>query len=620
MLNVNLDSKRKNEYFKSLSKQELNFLYDNIKDLTAKDIEIKISEILSYEKLNYFNEFRKNILSWYDFKKDSNILEIGANLGDITLMLSELNFSSITAIEFCEIKVEIIKERLKKSNLNNGTDFENINVVNLNNIDIKEKYDYISLIGIERFIDDMYEENISVEAKFKKIINFAKDHLNENGTILVSFDNYLGIKNFSYFDENGRTKIENISSNIDPIFTQKNVLKLIKEISPKKINNYYPFPNYINSDIIISEKYDNMIYNINNYNESFENNVIVGLNEKEVLKNIVKSSKEYIKTFANSIFMEIDFNESNISTKKDDIKFISFNNVRKSDYRLITIIRDEYVEKKIVNKKSNKHFENMKNIITLLEKNNINKLDIIKDNKLFSKYISKYQTLDLDISDNYDNDDYVINKFNLIKDILLKTKIRYDKNKVEYLIKIIGVENENLLKELTFVKYGFWDMVPKNCFNIDGELYFFDQEWMNEYLPVEFIIYRGVLNSYDYVKKVDVNNIYLKLGIDKYINIFEKIDASLRKEIIDENIISKFSREVIRVDDLKYNISVFENELKENDIYINSLKETIEMYENENVLKSEYIINLEKNNLELKNKLENTFTNKIKRKFDKKRG
>ena len=45
---------------------------------------------------------------------------------------------------------------------------------------------------------------------------------------------------------------------------------------------------------------------------------------------------------------------------------------------------------------------------------------------------------------------------------------------------------------MTFIKYGLWDLTLRNVFLINNELYVYDQEWLEENVPIEFIIFRSI--------------------------------------------------------------------------------------------------------------------------------
>ena len=49
---------------------------------------------------------------------------------------------------------------------------------------------------------------------------------------------------------------------------------------------------------------------------------------------------------------------------------------------------------------------------------------------------------------------------------------------------------------------GYLDMIPRNCFVKDGELLWFDQEWVLDHLPSKFILLRAMLITYDRVEEL----------------------------------------------------------------------------------------------------------------------
>ena len=96
----------------------------------------------------------------------------------------------------------------------------------------------------------------------------------------------------------------------------------------------------------------------------------------------------------------------------------------------------------------------------------------------------------MQLAENYNNTEYIIKIISKFKEELLTHTIGDEQIPNDSIFKQIFPE---ISKQLNFLEYAFYDMIPKNCFYIDGEFYFFDQEWMEKYLPVEFIIYRSII-------------------------------------------------------------------------------------------------------------------------------
>ena len=309
------------------------------------------------------------------------------------------------------------------------------------------------------------------------------------------------------------------------------------------------------------------------------------------MKNIVKNDNQKIDFFANSFLIEASKKET-----INDIKYISFNNSRKEKYRLITIIKDGIVEKIPDSDKSVEHIKNMAEIIKDIKSQNIEILDYEENQKIYSKFINQ-ETLDKTLGKEKDIEK-IIEILNKYKEFLLKQFSSYEEcknyiNQEEY--KEIGDEE---LKKLSFLKKGYWDMVPKNCFLIDSKFIFFDQEWEKDYLPVEFILYRAIINSYDLVKRINVEELFEKLKIKEYINCFEEMDKKLRKEILDEEIykIIYEKEEIKAIDNILNENKSYIEEIDRKDKYIKSLENIYNDVKIDNSKKEKYISELQEDN------------------------
>ena len=128
----------------------------------------------------------RNILNWYPFKPNSNILEIGADNFYLTELLLD-KAKEVTSLVF----LDSIKEEYSSNN-----NHKNLEVISTdyNKLIINKKYDYIILIDINKYFKTMLPKSNN---PFIEILNFCKQHLSEDGKILLATDNRFGIKNFS---------------------------------------------------------------------------------------------------------------------------------------------------------------------------------------------------------------------------------------------------------------------------------------------------------------------------------------------------------------------------------------------------------------------------------------
>ena len=123
-------------------------------------------------------------------------------------------------------------------------------------------------------------------------------------------------------------------------------------------------------------------------------------------------------------------------------------------------------------------------------------------------------------------------------------------------------------------------MILKNCFIIDGECVFFDQEWLEENVPIEFLVYRSIVNIEKLRSKIEEYQLYEKMKIKEYITLFEELDRKIGKDIMDEKIFSFYQRK------------------HKNPIYDNYA------LEDENIKLTKQNENISKQNVELKKYLE----------------
>lgn len=91
-------------------------------------------------------------------------------------------------------------------------------------------------------------------------------------------------------------------------------------------------------------------------------------------------------------------------------------------------------------------------------------------------------------------------------------------------------------QKLHFVKDGVFDLIFQNCFLIENEFYFYDQEWKEENIPLEFILYRAIYYLGNSNKNIDVDFLYRAFGINEFISTFEELENILQKNIKDEDV------------------------------------------------------------------------------------
>lgn len=516
-----------------------------------------VNYINEYQKENYnqiiendkrtniitvFSEIRTNIIKWYPFNQHTKVLEIGANYGELTQELVK-RCENVTALEFTKIKAECISKRLE--------DIKNLNIIlttDLKRTKIDDKFDYITLIGISEYAEKLGFENLS------QMLKWSYDHLTENGKILCAIDNEFGVK---YLAGSTKSKEEVPFANYKQyvkkdykLYGKTQLEDMLIDNNLKNYKFYYPVPNYNLTHLIYTDKY---LPRQGNYDIYYREDEEILFNEQTMLNEAIKNRKFDFLT--NSFLIEITKKENDFS----NVNLAKFSNMRKEKYKIITKIKEDGVSKEAYEKKSIKHIEQIQNNIENLEKLGFSVLEEKSDDKIISKYTEKYtmneyfeNLLKQDKIEEFYQELYKWYSFIKNKISIIQTnETIFEKYNIE-----ITKEQKN---RLTILKDGFLDLIFQNVFYDGDEYIVFDQEWYEEAVPLEFIMYRSIKNllfTHDELKnKINIKDLYMKYNIENYIEIFEQLEEKWQKEIVDKQILDFYSEKwnrIISLEDIKF--------------------------------------------------------------------
>lgn len=489
------------------------------KDLETNEEIYKTDE--NWNVVEAVSNYRQNILNWYDFKKGSNLLEIGACFGELTGLFCE-KCRNVVAVEFSKNRGEIIEKRWgEKDNLE-------VIIGNLKDISFNQKFDYITLMGCMDYAEDLMGDGNN---SYLSMLEFARDLLNEDGVILLATDNSFGIKYLAGEKSEHADKIYGTFSNDftdGRLFTRKELCQCIEKANLKKQRFYYPLPNYKLPEVIFSEEYlpekslsklDYYIY----YNE----NSIINKSEIDLIKQFNKN--DLFEYFCNSYLVELSKNDRT----DNSISFISFNNIRKEKYNLMLKMSDDgEVCKSAVNAKNTNHIEKCIENLNKLKDMGFNTIESESNGVIYSKY-QKYDTLD--------------------KVIAKKIEEEKIEDAYEIIDRWFTILKEKFLKEnsdggLNYIGTAYIDLVFENIFYIENEFFIFDQEWSLEKIPLEFIFYRAIENLYFYHSELEnileKTEMLSRYNLLENIEIFRKIEKEFQLEVVDGDI-SEFFRKKI---------------------------------------------------------------------------
>lgn len=269
------------------------------------DFDEAIYESDKWPLIYHFSKRRQNILEWYDFKDNETLLEVGAGCGAITgLFLKKLK--KVVAIE--------ISKKRSLINANRNKKYENLEILvgNLNDMEISEKFDYITLIGVleySRGFTNSETPEITFLEKLKK-------YLKPNGKIIIAIENKFGLKYWAgaredhtgkYFDGiQGYLETKNVAT-----YSKTELEKILKKSGFSDLEFYYPFPDYKMPEMIYSDYYLPKIGDLRNLVHNYDMTRYIFFDEGVVYDQLIKDAN--FQKFSNS-FLVISKN------KKEGIK------------------------------------------------------------------------------------------------------------------------------------------------------------------------------------------------------------------------------------------------------------------------------------------------------------
>lgn len=247
--------------------------------------------------LYHLSPVRQNILEWYDFDKNEECLEVGAGCGAIT---------GVIARKVKHVDCVDLSERRCLINAHRNSEYDNIciYVANFNNLDLKKKYKYITLIGVLEYAA-YYTQSSD---PFTDFLRKLKTMLMPGGKLLIAIENKYGIKYWS-----GRTE-DHTGRFFDSIIGYKGVQSKVRTFSRKRLdmmlrdsgfsnnNFYYPVPDYKFPVQIFSDRNLPTSSSVAFESVTYDNRALDLFDENAAIYEIIQDGM--FPFFANSFFVE----------------------------------------------------------------------------------------------------------------------------------------------------------------------------------------------------------------------------------------------------------------------------------------------------------------------------
>ena len=245
--------------------------------------------------LYHLSPIRENLLSWYDFNPEGTALEIGAGCGAITGILCD------------KLKRVVGIDLSKKRSLINATknkEYDNLEIMvgNFEDIEIDEKFDYVTLIGVLEY--SIYYINDT--RPFETMLEKAKSFLKPGGILITAIENKYGLKYWAGAAEDHTGGLFDGIQNYKGIekvrtFSHGKLEELLTGAGFKQNEFYYPVPDYKMPNAVYSDDYLPDVGDVRNIIQSYDRERFSLFSEELAFDSICEDN--LFKIFANSFLV-----------------------------------------------------------------------------------------------------------------------------------------------------------------------------------------------------------------------------------------------------------------------------------------------------------------------------
>lgn len=501
------------------------FIIDCIVNNEQENYSNVIYNNFSWPTYYHLSHLRKNLLNWYPFNEKSSVLEIGCGMGAFTNLLCE-KCRKVTSVE--------ISKRRAMATLLRCRDKENLEVIagNLNDIEFTEKFDYITLIGVLEYQGKYTNSSNPYQDFLIKI----KSLLKPDGKLLIAIENKYGLKYWCGARED-HTGVPfdginqyTLGNSQGKTFSKKELDNLLISSGFHSNYFYYPMPDYKLPTVVYSQDYLPTNGNMENMNRYYTDTRTIIADERKIYDDLINNN--VFEFFSNSFLVECCETDLNMG----EVLFAASSSERKPEYRVMTTINrnNKVIKKALCFKKGVGHIQKTMQNMNYLTSRDIKVISFYEENGIVTER-SKKPTLESKILDAYRRED--IPEIWGFYDLILS---EINKSSVE------AKPTDNVLLELKLddsldfgriLRIGCIDMIARNCFYEEGDVIWFDQEWIMENVPSSFILYRNLIeiySSYSWLSDViSLNEIASRYGIIDLWDCYNKLNMKFSDKVMD---------------------------------------------------------------------------------------
>lgn len=413
----------------------------------------------------HFAPMRQSLFNWIDFKINAQLLEIGCELGVLTSLFCQ-KCAKVTAVDW--------QPRYAEATMVRNRQYGNLSVYagDIRKYTGDERYDYIIMMP-------SYYGN-----QLESVLEFVKGLLKKDGTIYIVVKNRFGTDVVSGKTLEGERPYEALQA---PYFqcdyySHKQLNDIFERVQLKRTKFYYPVPDYVLPQEIYSEEMLPKGKRIDRVLNYFPRKDTILFHPVYYMDQMIDN--HMFEQCANSFLVECKVRGENSS-----ISYVALSTDREKQNAYATKIYGKcYVRKEPLFEEGRVGAENLYKNIEELRQRGIQVIEQREDeisHTIEMPYISK-QTL-MQYIECKCEDKEVLNRLfdEFWGQILVSSELApEDKNAMRH---YDCQKNWGPILEVAYI-----DMIPLNCFWVDGQFVFFDQEFKFYYYPAKYIMFRAL--------------------------------------------------------------------------------------------------------------------------------
>lgn len=481
---------------------------------SSEDFSEKLKSCTDYNLFYHLSDFRRAIIQWYPFKRDSRILEVNAELGAVTGALCDCAAEVVSLADSDEAK-EIISLRYKNR--------KNLTCILNDQLDAHEKksFDYIVYIGgLEYF----YTESGKTDAVIRRISDLGT-YLKPGGTFLLAAENRYGIDNWlgkkDSFTGIPFDAINNYMSGSEArSFTKVELEGIIKAAGYKKHKFYYPVPDYRSARTIYTDDVFPEDNDIERMETAYSDTSSFIAGSVQLYDDIARA--HCFPFFSNSYFVEMTDGATTASAR-----CITTSYKRGREKAFSVIMEAGSVYKKCCFPEGLPYAGHLCMEASELRNRKIPVIDMTMLDDGFVMPLVKAPTLQKHIRDLAERQDRsrILVLLDRLWDYILNSSDYTDECAFD-----IGTLDAGPILRKAFI-----ELIPLNCFYTDGDLLFFDQEFSKENYPARYVMARCIKNLYVFIQTlaplIPPEECYARYGMDAaQWKLFMTVDSVFLRE------------------------------------------------------------------------------------------